>query len=91
MEENDLNEKDFVHSYYIIINKEPKTHVIMKPDRCADLPVEEQDPTVVAHIMMHDGPEGNRIQISLSNVTPIDCDAKPDFQLYDVSLFLFFR
>lgn len=27
-----------------------------------DVPVEEQDPTVVAHIMMHDGPEGNRIQ-----------------------------
>lgn len=25
----------------------------------ADVPVKEKDPTVVSHIMMHDGPEGN--------------------------------
>lgn len=35
-----------------------------------DKPVEEQDPAVVAHIVMHDGPEGirsnqNKIRFSL--------------------------
>lgn len=35
----------------------------MRPGRCADdVPVEEQDPTVVAHVVMHDGPDMNRTQ-----------------------------
>lgn len=40
----------------------------MTLDYCADIPVEEQDPTVVAHIMMHDGPKGNRIQNTQSQM-----------------------
>lgn len=32
-----------------------KTH--FKQGQCAGIPIEEQDPTVVANIAMHDGPE----------------------------------
>lgn len=51
----------------------------MRLDWCADVPVEEQDPTVVAHIMMHDGPEGNKIQ------NTVKCDTKWDFQLHNLT------
>lgn len=41
---------------------------------CADLPIEEEDSTVVAHIMMHDGPEGKE---SIRSIRDLSGDGTP--------------